>query len=130
MNRFLLSVVVGATLFLAGCEKPAPPQAQVHGKITLDKEPLKEGEIQFISPNNMAESLPIKDGAYDGKVTTGERRVRILAYKEVPALPMAGLPDQPTKANYLPARYNTDSDLKKEVKLGETNEFNFDLASN
>lgn len=127
MLRFVLSVLLGATLLLTGCEKAPPPKAQVHGKVLVDNEPLKDGLIVFITVGKDGERLPIKDGAYEGMVECGDRRVEFVAYKETTTVKMEGLPERATKENYLPPKYHSRSDLKREVKPGVQNELNFEL---
>src|SRR5260370_36447839 len=97
MMRCLLPVVVVAALFVAGCGESPPPLVQVKGTVTVDKHPLAEGNILFITPGQAPETLPIKDGAFEGMVQAGERRVEILAYKDAPSVPMKDVTFEPSK---------------------------------
>ena len=71
-------------VILAGCQRQRTfaPTYAVRGSVTLDKKPLAEGKIAFISPESGdLQDLSIKDGRYDGQVRAGTRRVEIRAYR-------------------------------------------------
>jgi hypothetical protein len=128
MVRLLFSLALLAAVASVGCDK-ATPKAQVRGTVTLDKKLLPEGQILFVTPGKPPEALPITNGNYEGTVEVGARRVEILAYKTAAAVPMQGETFEPTKVNYLPPRYNTDSSLKADVTASGSNEFKFELKS-
>jgi len=122
-------VFFGALLVLAGCG--GPQTAEVSGKVDYDGKPLPEGEIYFVGEGKAPEILPIKDGNYSGKVTTGKKKVEIYAYKEGKPLPKntpgaaeAGTP----KVNYIPPQYNTSSKTYEEVKAGGPNTFTYSVS--
>ncbi len=111
----------------AGCSKPGPELAPVTGRITLDGEPLEKADILFQPDGSKPPSsgradaagryeLAYKRGIMGGSV--GPNTVRITISPDV-------VPNPPN----IPARYNTDSELTREVKSGP-NEFNFDLTTN
>ena len=111
----------------AGCGKTAPELAPVTGRITLDGKPLENADILFQPDGSKPPStgrtdangryeLAYKRAVMGGRV--GSNTVRITISPEVVANP----PN-------IPARYNTESELTKEVKSGQ-NEFNFDLTTN
>jgi len=102
--------------------------AQVRGTVTVDKQPLADGQIFFQIQGKAPVVLPIKDGAFEGKVEPGERKVEIMAYKEAASVPMEGVKFEPSKVNYLPERYNTSTTLKATVTEAGPNEFKFDLT--
>lgn len=101
----------------------------VKGNVTLDGNPLESGKITFDEGADVpAVTLDIKNGAYEGPVTVGKKTVRITAMKSVAA--PAGMAGQPgyedgVQQNYLPAKYNTESEETREVKDGGPNEFDF-----
>jgi hypothetical protein len=118
---------------LTGCSKENAGEV-VEGTVTLDGQPLPAGRIDFIpvdgqSPTAGAE---IKEGKFQATVMPGIKRVNITADKvtgQQKAYP--GDPNSPVfdiKEQYIPARYNNNSELKCEVKSG-TNTSNFDLQS-
>jgi hypothetical protein len=111
----------------AGCGKTGPELAPVTGRITLDGKPLENADISFQPDSSKPPSagrtdangryeLAYKRGVMGGMV--GSNTVRITISPEVV-----------TNPPNIPARYNTESELKKEVKPGQ-NEFNFDLTTN
>ncbi len=118
----LLALLVGA---LSGCGGGGPTLATVHGRITLDGKPLAHAGVRF-EPQNARASYAVTDaqGNYalhyirdEMGAKIGEHTVRIST-----ANPHAGRPDS------VPARYNTNSTLKKTVVAGD-NVFDFDLKS-
>ena len=111
----------------AGCGKTGPEVAPVTGRITLDGKPLENADIVFQpdgskppsagrSDANGRYDLAYKRGVMGGMI--GSNTVRITISESV-------VPNPPN----IPARYNTESELTKEVKPGQ-NEFNFDLTTN
>lgn len=111
----------------AGCGKSGPQVAPVTGRITLDGKPLENADIVFQPDGSKPPSagrsdakghyeLAYKRGVMGGSV--GSNTVRITISPDVVA-------DPPT----IPTRYNTESQLTKEVKSGP-NEIDFDLKTN
>jgi hypothetical protein len=111
----------------AGCGKTGTELAPVTGRITLDGQPLGNADILFQPAGSKPPSsgradadgryqLVYKRGVMGGVI--GSNTVRITISPDVVANP----PN-------IPARYNTESELTKEVKSGP-NEFNFDLTTN
>jgi len=131
MTKFKIDIlaicfVLLATSF-AGCGKTGPEIAPVSGRITLDGKPLEKADILFQPDGSKPPSsgrtdadgryqLVYKRGVMGGML--GSNKVQITISPDVVANP----PN-------IPARYNTESELTKEVKSGQ-NEFNFDLTTN
>jgi hypothetical protein len=122
----ILPICLVLVVSFAGCGKTGPELAPVTGRITLDGEPLEKADIVFQPDGSKPPSsgradaegryqLAYKRGVMGG--TIGSNTVRITISPDLVANP-------PT----IPARYNTESELTKEVKSGE-NEFNFDLST-
>jgi hypothetical protein len=122
-------ILAGLAVCAAGCGKPEPVTAEVHGKVTLDDKPLAEGEIYFVTPGMPPEILPIKDGAFAGKAKPGQRRVEIYAYRLGEVSPTATIAAEPSKENYIPTRFNTSTTLQAEVRESGPNEFDFPIQS-
>ncbi len=110
-----------------GCGETGPKLAPVTGRVTLDGGPLENADVFFQPDGSKSPSvgrtdangryeLAYKRGVMGGMV--GSNTVRITISSEVVANP----PN-------IPARYNTESELTKEVKSGR-NEINFDLTTN
>jgi hypothetical protein len=128
MIRFSVLILAGLVVCAAGCTK-VEPVAEVRGKVTLDDKPLAEGEVYFLTPGLPPEILPIQDGAFAGKLKLGQRRVEIYAYRPGEVSPTATIAPEPSKENYIPARFNANSTLQAEVRESGPNEFEFRVQS-
>jgi hypothetical protein len=125
----------GAALFLslsalAGCGQStkAPQLAPVSGTVTVDGKPLPEGTVYFKTTQTGAiDTLPVKDGKFEGKAEVGERRVEISAF-EVKVVGTGAMKGE-VKENRIPAQYNTDSKLTATVKAEGPNAFEFKVTS-
>ncbi len=129
MARPFLSLAL-FTLFIVGCGEASVPKTAVRGTVTMDKKPLKTGEIIFVTPGKSPEVLPINDGKFEGEVEVGLRTIQIAAYKDVMVAAMPGDKPEPSKENYIPSRYNSLSNVKETVEAGKPNEFKYELTSN
>jgi hypothetical protein len=134
VHRFAGMVAVQAVavaclplLVLSGCgHSDRPPLGMVHGTVTLDGGPLAGASLVFdpVQPGRASTATTDHDGKYeliyirrDKGAKVGAHLVRISA-----ANPGSG------KSGPLPPRYNTQSDLKVEVKPGD-NTIDFPLTS-
>ncbi len=130
----LLLVVVGLCLF-GGCGSGEDFQ-KISGTVTLDNEPLKKGVVTLF-PNGPGTTVggEIVDGKFllarDRGPTPGKYRVEIVAFKA------SGKKEFDVDQNkqvdvelqFLPAKYNTKSELSCTVESGSKNEFEFALTS-
>ena len=99
----------------------------VSGKVTLDGKPLSDGTIYFKTPQTGAvDAFPVNDGQFAGAAEEGERRVEILAYR-TKSLDV-GYTKHEVKENFLPAQYNTDSQMSAKVVPDGTNQFTFEVS--
>jgi hypothetical protein len=142
VSHTLMGLLIAAVLF-AGCRGDrGPERVIVSGKVTHNGKPVGEGEIRFVpdasSPAPMA-GADIKDGLYRsdirGGVPIGTHKIEIEAYrvdasKLPPGTPMPsvararGVP----YVQYIPKRYNLNSDLKIAIEPGSKEiTKNFDL---
>jgi hypothetical protein len=128
-----------ATLTLLGCGKSSGlDKVVVRGTVTLDGQPISNGEIRFIPAPGTVGPIsggPIKDGVYvaegRGGVPLGEHLVEIKAYRA-----MAKGPGQSASANpeggpaeqYLDKRYNEQTTLKATI-AADTETQDFQLTS-
>jgi hypothetical protein len=128
-------------LGLSGCGGSSDnlPREAVSGSVTMGGEPLAKGTIVFaptsdkVATNATAE---IVDGKYsipryEGLVP-GSYKVAVSSLNQVAETkPVRGLPGKiaPPAKNLIPAQYNTNTTLTKEVKAGETNTFDFELSN-
>lgn len=123
----LLSLVCG----MAGC---SPATYELHGKVTLDKTPIADAQIQFVPSDPALGPLFTRgsqDGTYRITLPRGDYTIRILAQKSVPPPPgTIGPGGQPLKAitvDVVPQKYNVKSELRTAVT--EAAELNLELKS-
>jgi hypothetical protein len=123
--------LAGARLLLvvlfSGCGVGGPAVAPVSGRVTLDGRPLVNADVTFQPDGELRASggRTDADGRYrlmfkrgqEGALA-GEHTVRIAVSRELVSNPPR-----------IPARYDTQSELRREVKAGEENVFDFDLKS-
>src|SRR4051812_20659929 len=112
-------------LICVGCAKSGQELAPVQGRVTLDGKPLQSGEVTF-QPAGKSFSIgrTDSDGHYE------------LWYKRGLAGGMIGDNAVSIRVNTqethgpqtVPAKYNTESELRRDVKPGP-NVFDFDLTT-
>lgn len=112
-----------------GCAgKPESRLTPVSGTVTCDGRPLAEGSISFKTVLTGAlDTLPIREGRFDGNVLPGERRVEIASYRSriVGTDSMKG----EVKQNLISAQFNTDSTLTATVTARGPETFAFEVKS-
>lgn len=108
-----------------------PPTFPVRGEVTLDGEPLADGEIAFVKVSEgIRDMLPIKDGKFQGEVLPGDRKVEIRAYRlEKAGVEMYGDDAPETRVNYIPKKYNDQSDFTATITESGPNELQFAITS-
>jgi hypothetical protein len=128
MHATLRSIIL-ATLFcalLVGCSKGGRQIAPVHGRVTLDGQPLLNADVEF-QPDDSSRSSRGRtdaDGRYElaykvhqlGAIV-GPHTVTITVSHEL----MRNPPN-------IAARFNTKSELKRDVESGD-NTFDFDVTT-
>lgn len=120
--RVYLSLVLGA---LAGCAKSGPSVAPVHGRVTLDGQPLPDAGVVFkASGMGTSGGRTDKDGNYTLIFRRGVMGAPI-GMNEVTILEDTQVTHRPQR---VPARYNESSTLQHEVNPGD-NEINFELTT-
>ena len=137
MNRRILLLISIGLVPLTGCTaKPyeGKPRIPLTGKVTYDGKPIDGGTISFIpsDESNRVSGGPLIQGAYS---VPEEKGANVGAYRVEVRWP------QPTGKKYkdpdtletyneqkesMPARFNTQSELKAEVSATQ-NKFDFDL---
>ena len=133
MARWMMAVgLLVALVLLPGCN-PGPkilPSGEVGGTVNLDGKPLPEGEITFSAPGEVPNSMPIKDGDFEGKAKAGDVKVSIAVYKVGEPIMMDGKPvGDPVRTNILPVRFNTETRLKATIPATSTKDLKFDVES-
>jgi hypothetical protein len=130
-----------ATVFLGGCKDRGPQRVVVSGTITYNGKPVPAGDIRFVPVGASGAPMAgaeIKDGKYradgHGGVPVATHKIEIEAYRADPTGKTGNTPP-PVMARgapryqYLPKRYNTDSELKITIEPGSKQlTKDFDLA--
>jgi hypothetical protein len=136
----LLYVLVFAAGLAAGCSGSDDlPREVVSGTVTLDGQPLDDGVIQFTPAGGSGQvsgGTQIQGGKYsisrDQGLVPGSYNVAINAAtkseRTKPAQVGAGKAAELPK-ELIPAKYNSATELKAEVKKGGPNAFTFTLQS-
>jgi hypothetical protein len=130
LRRSQIQLLAVVFICVAGCSSS---DGTVNGTVTLDSQPLKEGIVRFVPVGGKSQTATanIKDGKFTATVPPGEMRVEFSAPKVVGRHKMMDTPDSPMVDDVdelLPARFNTQSDIKITVKRGGQREA-FALAS-
>lgn len=131
-------VAIGLATGIAGCGAPSDGFARfpVEGKVTLDKQPLKVGTINFIAKGKGASATAeVADGSFrlgaDDGLSPGAYRVEVFSLqptgRKVPNADESGTLVDET-SNVIPEQYNVRSTLSTEVPPGGPKEpLSFDL---
>ena len=131
MTKFKIDIVpicfVLLVMSFAGCGKTGAELAPVTGRITLDGRPLENADILF-QPDGSKPPSACRTGA-DGRYDLAYKRGVMGGTLGSNTVRITISPDAVANPPNIPARYNTESGLTKEVKSGP-NEFNFDLTTN
>ena len=134
-------VCIGGVLACAGCgDSSGLKMVEVSGSVTLDGQPLPEGQIRFVPTGETkgpASGAAISEGRYTvtnrGGVPAGTHRVEIRAERPNQQGRRAGPydpgyePDELIREQYLPARYNAASELTATIP-DDQRRFELDFA--
>src|SRR5262245_38062367 len=114
---------------LVGCSSE-PPRYKGSGTVTLDGQPVPEGDIHFRSTDGRwgAEVGKVQDGRFELLAMAGAKRVEISASRVIPGGARGG-GGEPVPEEYIPEEYNARSTLQAEVKTSGPNVFEFKLTS-
>ena len=134
-----LGFLLLAVALLGGCNgKPELQRTLVRGTVSYQGEPVADGFVRFVpieGTKGPPAATAIKDGKYSvsalGGVPVGTVRVEIRGFRVLPIDPddpraKIGLVTE-SKQQYLPAKYNRPSELKRTIEEGGEQELNFDL---
>jgi hypothetical protein len=132
MQRFGIVVLLLSALLLGGCNANA--RYRVYGSVSYKGQPITAGLITFIPEGSEASAggAPITDGKYDIPAASGLPPGK---YKVSISVPSAKVDPKEIETpgisveakETLPAKYNSETELRAEVTTGGTNEHNFDL---
>lgn len=119
--------LVCALLSLAGCGAPAA--YDISGTVTFEGVPIERGEISFVptAPGQSPDGGPIEQGQFRLAVKPGDKIVQIRASRPLPAEKQ----DNPTMGllyeDYIPAEFNSASQLRATIGPGGQTQFTFHL---
>lgn len=124
-------LMAGMLVAVVGCGGGDGDTADVSGTVSYDGKPIENGSINFIATDGKGTGGGvIKDGKYSAtKVRIGPNKVQVSGSKVVGKKKAYNTPDSPMQdvtAEYLPKKYNEQTELTFEVKPGK-NERNFEL---
>lgn len=119
MLRYIL---LFGTLSLVGC---GDGKATVNGKVTFDGTPVSDGAVTFIKEDDKSrEGAVIKDGSFKVRMPPGKYRVEVSAQKQTGKRVQKGFDGKDEeiilREEYIPERYNTKSELMKDVASGSS----------
>lgn len=139
MSGILVAALLASTIL--GCGQRGPKMGSIKGKVTLDGKPIAQAVVTFMPEEGgpASSGMTADDGTYrvacplgEGAVV-GKHRVSVRSQPPIPA--MAGqVPDEddpnynpawdasaraPAFVERIPARYNTKTELVRDVKPGE-----------
>lgn len=127
-------MVLATLICFSGCGEQGPKLYRVSGTVAYDGNPIAEGEIRFSPFNGQGrpDSGKITAGEYELKVTAGKKRIKIYAASNDPALVGPPPPDMPKGGvnpprDYIPEKYNVESELSVEVEPKNGQSFPFEL---
>ncbi len=137
MSRFEVLfrlVALSSTLaLLMGCT--SGKEASVSGKVTLDGAPLDDANISFVPLSDGQRDAgwaTVSQGSYSIPASSGlgigKFRVEIRALRALGETTNRNDPSLLNAKEIIPSRYNSKSELIKEIKTGENNA-DFDLTS-
>lgn len=124
---FCRFVFLAFACLLVGCS--SNNDGIVKGSVTVDGKPAETGAISFfpLDEKSRTTGARIDAGKFEAHVPPGAQRVEVRVPKVITPSKDPVL-NPPVMAESLPAKYNSQSELKIDVKAG-TNEQNFDLKT-
>jgi hypothetical protein len=124
----VFSWLVASPLLVVGCGPAGPRAYPVSGTVTFDGKPVEAGFIRFAPAGAPAEAeaAPIAGGRYRLDLPAGPHRVEVSAARTRPGGPRGAMGEL-VPEEYIPARYNRQTELTAEVVPAGDNVFDFDL---
>jgi hypothetical protein len=114
MNFTFYALVATVLITTLGCSQPT-----VSGSVTFNGQPVSEGHIAFVPESGTGQGAGsnIVNGEYKLQTIAGKYKVEINASKMMPLPPGQTGMDGATEEvqSYIPARYNTQTELRAEV---------------
>ena len=119
----------------AGCGRGSSLDVRtVAGTVKVDGVPLAEGciTLTWLTGDTRGFSARIERGKYRVDAFPGKARVAITAYRDVPGKMDSGgpgMPPVPRREQFIPARYNDETELEIDVPQAGNWSLDFDLSS-
>jgi hypothetical protein len=120
-------LLLALSLLAAGCSRDG--KYPVSGTVTWEGHPIPTGHITFtpVDPTIGPDAGKIDNGSFRFRASPGAKKVEVFADRPL------GEPDPVMKVvaheQYIPRRYNEQTELTAKVEAGGRNQFDFDLAS-
>jgi hypothetical protein len=111
----------------AGCGPSGPELAPVSGRVMLNGRPLENADVVFQPAGSKRPSYGQTDA--EGRYQLAFKRGEAGALVGDHTVLISVSPEIVRKPPHIPPRYNTLSELKREVKSGEENVFDFDIKT-
>ena len=127
-HRLAWILCLFVALCAIGCGKSGPASSHVTGTVTLDGQPVEQGEVLFrpSEGGGTPYACPIAAGKFEGDVAPGAKRVEINATGDTGKTAPDGMPEY---KNLIPAKYNTETTLTADIADGSNDPLTFDLTS-
>ncbi|PQO43977.1 carboxypeptidase-like regulatory domain-containing protein [Blastopirellula marina] len=125
----LMAVAVIAVSMVLGCGSASGPRlGTVSGTVTLNGKPLPDATVSFSNADNRP-SVGKTDASGHYELQFTRERMGAIVGENVVRITVATVEGEGVKPKRetIPAMYNTDSELRYEVKAGANDDANFDL---
>jgi hypothetical protein len=119
----MAAAMLAASVWLVGCSRPDVRSCRIHGVVTVDGRPAREGVIRFeiVSAGDLPSGATIVDGVYEAWVTPGRKVVRIVV-----AGSRDGLTERDLTPNIVPKKYDQSP---TQIDVQKSGVFDFPLVS-
>jgi hypothetical protein len=125
----LASLLIVMAVLAMGCDGSGSHIEPVSGRVTLDSEPLPGARLMF-QPDAAGGSPSYGTADQEGRYELGYKRGVRGAHVGMHSVTIqAGADADGSTPRTLPARYNTQTELRREVKSGVENTIDFELKS-
>jgi hypothetical protein len=127
-SRLLIAVGMLGSLVATGCGPKGEATHAVTGEVRFDGQLVERGSISFIPQNSAQRTATsrIENGTYELLAPAGVCRVEVMATRDDgPVDPAMG---QAPQRQYVPDRYNVESELTADVQP-KSNSVDFDLRA-
>ena len=130
------SLIAPCLLVVAGCGQDTGGKIGIEGNVTMDRQPLATGTISFrpLEPGKSSGGT-IKSGAYSlpamKGLMPGKYRVVIRALRDTNETYFndESGEDEVVREQYIPEKYNTNTELTIELTADGPSNFDFNLSS-